>query len=151
MSRYLARLKTLIAEETRPRLTDETDKSPCVGFVSDQGSPLCDDESAIEERAALAADRVPPCYLDAWARLQCQRASYVSEEARRRAIDDGGRFLDAWGADAAMMQWTASELFDVPREGRPGGLVWQLKGERVNALGEDQARLDDGRMIKRGA
>jgi len=42
------------------------------------------------------------------------------------------------------------ELFDVPRDGRPGGLVWQLKGECVDALGEDRAGLDDGRTIKRG-
>jgi hypothetical protein len=47
------------------------------------------------------------------------------------------------------MQWTAGELFDVPRDGRPGGLVWQLKGERVGTLGEDRARLTHGRMIKR--
>ena len=62
-----------------------------------------------------------------------------------------GCFLDAWGADAAAMRWTAGELFDVPRNGRPGGLVWQLKGERVDALGEDRVRLADGRTIKRGA
>jgi hypothetical protein len=30
---------------------------------------------------------------------------------------------------------TAGELFDVPREGRAGGLVWSLGGERVEALG----------------
>ena len=28
-----------------------------------------------------------------------------------------GLFLDAWGADAAKMRWSAGELFDVPREG----------------------------------
>jgi hypothetical protein len=66
-----------------------------------------------------------------------------------RAIDDAGRFFDAWGADAATMRWTAGELFDVPRGGLAGGLVWQLKGERVTALGEDRARLADGRVIKR--
>ena len=103
------------------------------------------DPAAIEERAGLAADRVPACYLDAWARLNHQEPLGVSENEWRLALDDGGRFLDAWGADAATMRWTAGELFDVPREGRPGGLVWQLKGKRVAALGEDQARLSDGR------
>ena len=104
---------------------------------------------AIEERAALAADIVPPRYLDAWARLQCQRPPYAAEEAWRRAIEDGGHFLDAWGADAETMQWTPGELFNVPRNGRPGGLAWQLKGEHVNALGEHRARLADGRTILR--
>ena len=48
------------------------------------------------------------------------------------------------------MRWTPGELFDAPCDGRPGGLVWQLKGERVDVLGEDRARLEDGRTIKRG-
>jgi hypothetical protein len=93
MSRYLARLKALIAKDTRTRLTDETDKSPCVSFVSDDGGPLRDNASAIEERAALAANSVPACYLVAWARLQCQRPLYATDEAWRRAIEDVGRFL----------------------------------------------------------
>ena len=72
----------------------------------------------------------------------------MSETEWRLALDDGGQFLDAWGADAAT-RWMAGELFDVPHDGRPGGLVWQLKGERVGTLGEDRARLTHGRMIKR--
>ena len=112
-------------------------------------APLADDLDAIEERAAMAADRVPACYLDAWARLQCQRPISVAEGEWRLALDDGGHFLDAWGADAATMRWTAGELFDVPRGGLAGGLVWQLKGERVRALGEERARLTDRRTIKR--
>jgi hypothetical protein len=84
-------------------------------------------------------------------RLQCQRPFSTAESEWQRALDDGGRFLDAWGADAATMLWLAGELFDVPGDGRPGGLVWQLKGERVTALGEDRARLADGRTFKRHA
>jgi hypothetical protein len=107
------------------------------------------DLNEIEERAALAGDSVPDCYLDAWARLQCQRPSYAPEEAWRRTIDDAGRFLDAWGARAATLQWRPGELFEVLREGRAGGLLWQLKGERVEALDATQARLSDGRTIRR--
>ena len=40
-------------------------------------------------------------------------------------------------------------MFDVPRNSRSGGLIWQLAGERVTALGEDRARLADGRTMKR--
>jgi hypothetical protein len=149
MSRYLARLKALIAEDTDTRLTDATDKSPCVSFVSEQGSALCDDECAIEERAALAADSVPACYLDAWARFQCRRPFSVDPDAWWRAIEDGGLFLDVWGADARKMRWSTGELFDVPSDGRRVGLVWQLKGKRVCALGKDRARLIDGRTFQR--
>ena len=90
-------------------------------------------------------------HVDGWARLQCQRPFSTAESEWQRALDDGGRFLDAWGADAATMLWLAGELFDVPGDGRPGGLIWQLKGERVTALGEDRAGLADGRTIKRCA
>ena len=121
------------------------------GVSASLAEPLDAEADAIEERAALAADCVPACYLDAWARIQCQRPLSVHPDAWRRAINDAGLFLDSWGADAAAMHWSAGELFDVPRAGRPGGLVWQLNGERVKALGEDRARLTDGRTIKRGA
>ena len=97
----------------------------------------------------MAADRVPACYLDGWARLQYQRPLSTDLDAWQRSINDAGLFLDAWGADAAAMQWTAGELFDLPRGRLAGGLVWQLKGERVGALGEDRARLTDGRLIER--
>ncbi len=102
------------------------------------------DDHAIEERAALAADSVPACYLDAWARLQCQRPSYVTEEARRQSIEDAGRFLDAWGCEAMEAGWTPGELFDAVT-----GLVWRLAGERVEAIGADHVRLTDGRTILR--
>jgi hypothetical protein len=149
MSRYLARLKALIAEDTDTRLTDATDKSPCVSFVSDQGSPLCDDESAIEERAALAADQVPACYLSAWASLQSRGPSQSIWTRGDGRSMTAGLFLDASGADAAAMAWSANELFDVPRAGRPGGLLWRLSGGRVQTLGKESARLTDGRMIRR--
>ena len=84
-----------------------------------------------------------------WTRGRAQLPSYARVDTWQRAIEDEGRFLDLWGTEAAAMRWTAGELFDVPRDGRPGGLVWQLKGERVGTLGEDRARLTHGRMIKR--
>jgi len=53
---------------------------------------------AIEERAALAADRVPAVYLDAWARLNHQKPTSVSEAEWRLALDDGGRFSRRLGS-----------------------------------------------------
>jgi hypothetical protein len=118
----------------------------CGGYLD------CDpieDGDAIAERAALAADSVPARYLDAWARLQCHRPCSVDPEAWRRTIDDAGLFLDFWGAHAATLEWMAGDLFDVPRAGRAGGLLWQLKGAHVEALDAAQARLSDGRTIRR--
>jgi hypothetical protein len=102
------------------------------------------DPDAIEERAGLAADCVPACYLDAWARLNHEKPFRVSDAEWRLALDDGGRFLDAWGNDAADMGWRPGELFDVTV-----GLIWRLAGERVAALGPDYVRIADGRSIDR--
>ena len=145
------RFKPLQLRQLRPlRLENGNgDKSAKGGVSSPVTAPLADDLDAIEERAALAADCVPTRYLNAWARLQCQRPFSVDPDAWRRAINDGGLFLDAWGVDAAKMGWTAAELFDVPSDGRRAGLVWQLKGKRGCALGEDRARLIDGRTFQR--
>ena len=101
---------------------------------------------AIEERAALAADRVPSVYLDGWSRLNHQKPFSVSEGAWRQALDDGGHFLDRWGRDAAARHWTPGELFDVT-----AGLVWRLAGSSVEALGPHRARLSDGRTEGRCA
>ena len=106
---------------------------------------------AIEERAALCADAIPAIYLDAWARLNHQKPMRVSDADWRRALDDGGRFLDAWGREAAEWGWTAGELFDVPREGQVGGLIWFLAGERVAAFGPEYARTEGGRFFERTA
>ena len=62
-------------------------------------------DDAIEERAGLAADRVPRAYLDAWARLNHRKPARVSEAEWRRALDDGGRFLDASRPEARWQIW----------------------------------------------
>ena len=122
-----------------------------VANVAGSSALACDpDHNAIEERAGIAADRVPALYIDAWARLNYQKPFAVSDAEWRLALDDGGRFLDAWGEYATALGWTPGELFDVPREGRLGGLVWRLAGERVEALGPAHVRLGDGRTIMRG-
>jgi hypothetical protein len=111
--------------------------------------PLGELADAIEERAAMAADSVPAAYLDAWARLQCLRPLTVSEDIWRLAIDDGGALLDGWGARAAELGWPAHSLFASPRDGKPGGLIWQLQGERVETFGKEQAWTGGGRIFNR--
>ena len=102
------------------------------------------DLAAIEERAGLAADRVPAVYLDAWARLCHQRPGTVMEAEWRQALDDGGRFLDEWGSKAAALGWTPGNLFDVT-----AGLVWKLGGTRVEALSRYAAGLVGGPTLAR--
>jgi hypothetical protein len=50
-------------------------------------------EIEVNERMGMAADCVPKPYLDAWARLQCQKPMRVSDEEWRHAIDDAWQVL----------------------------------------------------------
>jgi hypothetical protein len=101
----------------------------------------------LEERKAMATDGVPELYLDAWGRLQCQKPIWVSDADWRQAIDAAGRFLDQWGSLAVEFQWTPADLFDVPRDGRSGGLVWFLQDETVRALGPEYAVTEGERIF----
>jgi hypothetical protein len=43
------------------------------------------------------------------------------------------------GAELNRLHWTPGNLFDVPHDGRQGGLAWFLHGEHVVALGPGRA------------
>ena len=73
----------------------------------------------------------------------------VSDEEWRQAIDDAGKFLDTWSSLALEFGWTTGDLFDVPRVGSPGGLVWFLVGETVRALRPAHATIESGRDFLR--
>jgi hypothetical protein len=90
---------------------------------------------------------LPEPYLDAWARLQCQKPAHVTVEQWRQAVDDAGRFLDQWGSVAAEFQWPPGDLFDVPGGDGACGLVWFQKGEPLRALGPEHAVLGDGTRV----
>lgn len=120
-----------------------------VAIVATGDGPNDESAALVVERASLCADSIPIAYLDTWARLNCQRPMRVSETEWRLALDDGGRFLDAWGNEAAKLGWTAGDLFNVPRDGRRGGLIWFLAGEKVEAFGLEDVRFSDGRTIER--
>jgi hypothetical protein len=108
------------------------------------------DEAAILERAGLCADSVPAIYLDVWAWINCNKPMRVSEAEWRQALDDGGRFLDAWGwACGSGWEWSVAELFRIPGATGEGGLIWRLGGALVEGYGPDHVRLGDGRTIKR--
>jgi hypothetical protein len=117
------------------------------GVAAHVAPQLAPDADAIEERAALAADCVPTCYLGVWARLNHQKPAHVSEAAWRLALDDGGRFLDVWGEQAAALGWSVDALFDPPRDHTTGGLIWRLDGTDVIELRARAARTNDQRII----
>src|SRR5277367_5687638 len=113
--------------------TGKAENEASKGVTAGVTATLDVEADAIEERAAIISETCPAPYVDTFARLNHQKSMAVSDAQWSRALDDAGRFLDGWGAEAAAMQWSAGELFDLPREGRPAGIVSQLKGERVDA------------------
>jgi hypothetical protein len=104
-----------------------------------------DDDVALAERAAIAIEdgRVPPAYADAWAAFQMRKPNRVAEADWRQAADDAGRFLDEWAALALGFHWQPSDIFG------PDGLAWFCAGERVRALGPDNAVTSSGRIFAR--
>ena len=99
----------------------------------------------LAERAAIAIvdARVPPAYADAWAGFQIRNPGHVSARDWFRAVDDAGRFLDEWAALAFDFGWRPKDIF-----GRDG-LAWFCAGERVRALGPDNAITASGRIFER--
>lgn len=64
-------------------------------------------EVEVEEPKGMAMGGLPAAYLDAWARLQCQRPAQIAEATWRQAIDDAGRFLDQLVRRVPMDPWRA--------------------------------------------
>jgi hypothetical protein len=99
----------------------------------------------VAERAAIAIEdgRVPPAYADAWAAFQTRKPGQVCDAHWFRAVDDAGRFLDEWAGLALDFRWRPSDIFG------PDGLAWFCAGERVRALGPDNAIATSGRIFAR--
>jgi hypothetical protein len=112
------------------------------GLGTPAGTP---DADALAERAAIAIEdgRVPLAYADAWAAFQTRKPARVFEADWLRAVDDTGRFLDEWAALALEFGWQPDDIF-----GRDG-LAWFCAGERVRALGPDNAIAASGRIFAR--
>lgn len=99
----------------------------------------------VDERQAIAEVEggIPPLYSAGFARLQLTPPPGLSVQRWLQAVDDAGRFLDAFGQQAQAMGWRADDLF------RPDGLVSALQGAHVIKLSPATAILSDGRAVRR--
>jgi hypothetical protein len=84
---------------------------------------------------------VPREWAEGFARLDMAMPPKGFDERRwRTLIDDGGKFLDRWGADAARLGWTAADVFGVsPRAATAApsdaaSLVMLINGGEVVAI-----------------
>ena len=140
---YLDRLRAVKSEKGPPPHTDKTDKTPTgVGYVSfdgARGTPLSEISSPL--RRTLSA-------------LESACPELVPGDRWRRCVEDGRRFLAAWGEQADALGWTAKDLFGLhkpPASPHPSysrlsrydetGLVWLLRGREVVALTEATAAI----------
>lgn len=116
---------------------------------------IADEAAALQERAAIIADGsgAPYGWAEAFATLdRSLPVAGYSHGQWRQLIDDGGRFLDQWAAEAARLGWRAVDCFGVvkslgtdmrPRDevGQRAGLVPLITGGRVTSIGPDFARI----------
>jgi hypothetical protein len=102
-----------------------------------------------EERAALIeyGVGVPREWAEGFARLNLASPPHGFHERRwRTLIDDGGKFLDRWGAEAAQLGWSAEDVFGV-HPIAPGarydiaGLVLLIDGGEVIAIDRNSASI----------
>src|SRR5262245_36097107 len=99
----------------------------------------------LAERAAIAVvdANVPRAYADAWAAFQIRNPPQVPIAEWYRAWDDAGRFLDEWASLAMDFGWQSDDIFGMD------GLAWFCGGERIRALGPNNAVARDGRVFTR--
>ncbi len=84
---------------------------------------------------------VPALYAPAFAKMQVMPSNQIRNHfGFERAVDDAGRFLDAWGEEAERLGWSPAALFGA------SGLVWALGRRSVVALSCTAATLSDGRV-----
>jgi hypothetical protein len=123
----------------------ERGENPKAGFGLGTPAETIPDPFDVAERTAIAIElgRVPPAYADAWAAFQTRNPGHVSEAEWFQAVDDAGRFLDEWAGLALDFGWRPRDIFD------RGGLAWFCAGERVRALGPDNAITASGRIFTR--
>jgi hypothetical protein len=102
-----------------------------------------------EERAALVevGARVPRAWAEGFARLDlASPAPGFSDERWRRLVDDGGRFLDQWAKEAAVLGWSPLDVFGVHPSAPAArydamGLVPLISGGEVVALTKTSATI----------
>ena len=88
--------------------------------------------------------------------LQLKPPALVPVERWRQCVEDGKRFLAAWGSQAEALGWTTADLFGLhtpPERPHPSyrrlsrydctGLIWLLEGRPVVALTESTAAIEN--------
>jgi hypothetical protein len=119
-------------------------KAEIVSVLRAAATPAAHPPPRITRDPHFGCDDVPPRYTHAWNDLLSQCPAGVKPFFWETAIYDSAALFGCWGAELARLGWTPGNLFDVPHDDKPGGLVWHLLGERVLALGPERAFTETG-------
>ena len=123
--------------------------SPASGDSAASPRAVIASRDDFEERAALIeyGAGVPREWAEGFARLDMASPPRGLDQRRwRTLIDDGGRFLDQWGAEAARLGWSALDVFGVhpvaPNARYDAmGLVLLINGGEVISIKSDRATI----------
>jgi hypothetical protein len=135
MGKYLDVARRVAAEGSAYDQNDINDKREDFGRFG----RLCRSSSPYEPGMVVLERRCP---------------DHVAQNNWLQAVEDGRRFLGAWGEKAALLGWTARDLFGlhlVPDKPAPNyrrlsrydetGLFWLLRGRPVVALTANTAAI----------
>jgi hypothetical protein len=148
MNRYLQKLHSLehAAKPPDVKMGDpyppsKLSKPPFEGFEGDRG------------RARFRILKLPALVLPM---LQEHCSDHVERNRWQQAVQDGRRFIDKWGEQAAALGWTPRDLFGLqksPDQPHPSyrrlsrydetGLIWLLQGRPVVALTDATAAIEN--------
>ncbi|MET4347061.1 hypothetical protein ABIC08_007722 [Bradyrhizobium sp. RT9b] len=117
--------------------------------VTTRTAVTTDTEHDLNERAAVIEfdGGVPRTWADGFARLDpAHPLADFSESQWLQIVTDSGFFLDAWGAEAARLSWSLTDLFGLdphaPRNSYgPMGLVFLIGGGRVTQINKSSATI----------
>jgi hypothetical protein len=136
MGKYLDIVRRVVAKRNAYDQNDIDDKRKDFGRLG----RLCRSSSPYEPGMVVLERRCP---------------DHVEPDNWLQAVEDGRRFLGAWGEKAAVLGWTARDLFGlapIPDKPHPSyrrlsrydetGLIWLLRGRQVLALTEITAAVE---------
>jgi hypothetical protein len=117
MTDYLAALKERVRQKHPPEQPSKPPKAPFEGFEGAQGRGFYEiDPTGFAERSALIeyGAGAPRDWAEGFARLDLAKPPSGFYAARwQLVINDGGKFLDRWAAEAGRLGWQASDVFGV--------------------------------------
>jgi hypothetical protein len=137
------------SQSTSPLSNGPVAGSAAQSDSAESRSPTISDPEVFEERAALIeyGAGVPREWAEGFARLDMAQPPKGFDERRwRMLIDDGGKFLDRWGGEAARLGWSVFDVFGA-HPIAPGarcdaaGLVTLIDGGEVIAIKADRATI----------